>query len=399
MNLISIASALEKIISEVNIGEVVSQQLIDSNNNYLAETIISPIDLPGFNNSAMDGYVFRMEDYENGTRNFIQTLEVKAGDVIPTELLKNQCYRIFTGAPVPANGTLVIMQEHIKNAGDQITIEEEGSAFFQNIRSQGEQIKKGEIALQKGEKLTPAAIGYLASLGLSKVKTYTKPKVSILTTGNELIEAGHSLMRGQIYESNAVMLINGLEQLGFKNIKKYKVVDNYDKTLTLLKRVISENNVVLISGGISVGDYDYVGKTLVEMNVQQLFYKVKQKPGKPLFFGMKKDTVVFALPGNPAASLTCFYVYVRYALELLLGNLNYSVSKTMALTTSNFTKKGDRAQFLKAVYKNGSVEILDGQSSSMLHTFAMSNALCYISEKGTSIKSGDLVETILLPIT
>ncbi len=114
---------------------------------------------------------------------------------------------------------------------------------------------------------------------------------------------------------------------------------------------------------------------------------------------MKKDTVVFALPGNPAASLTCFYVYVRYALELLLGNLNYSVSKTMALTTSNFTKKGDRAQFLKAVYKNGSVEILDGQSSSMLHTFAMSNALCYISEKGTSIKSGDLVETILLPIT
>jgi len=366
----------------------------EARNQVLFEDIKSPMDMPPFRQSAMDGYALNLHDIKQ----YKLMGEIQAGDESHPVLKKGEAFRIFTGAPVPDSANAVIMQEKTSQLNNGVHVDSQ-PVKSHNIRKVGEQIKKGQIALAQGTKLNAASIAFLTTLGIIKVKVYKQPKIAIVVTGNELIEAGHSLMRGQIYESNAVMLINGLEQLGFKNIKKYKVVDNYDKTLTLLKRVISENNVVLISGGISVGDYDYVGKTLVEMNVQQLFYKVKQKPGKPLFFGMKKDTVVFALPGNPAASLTCFYVYVRYALELLLGNLNYSVSKTMALTTSNFTKKGDRAQFLKAVYKNGSVEILDGQSSSMLHTFAMSNALCYISEKGTSIKSGDLVETILLPIT
>ena len=371
---------------EVNVSE--------ARNQVLFEDIKSPMDMPPFRQSAMDGYALNLHDIKQ----YELRGEIQAGDEAHPVLKKGEAFRIFTGAPVPDSANAIIMQEKTSQMNSGVLVHSQ-TLKSHNIREIGEQIKKGQVALPQGTKLNTASIAFLTTLGIIKVKVYKQPKIAIVVTGNELIEAGHSLMRGQIYESNAVMLINGLEQLGFKNIKKYKVVDNYDKTLTLLKRVISENNVVLISGGISVGDYDYVGKTLVEMNVQQLFYKVKQKPGKPLFFGMKKDTVVFALPGNPAASLTCFYVYVRYALELLLGNLNYSVSKTMALTTSNFTKKGDRAQFLKAVYKNGSVEILDGQSSSMLHTFAMSNALCYISEKGTSIKSGDLVETILLPIT
>ena len=371
---------------EVNVSE--------ARNQVLFEDIKSPMDMPPFRQSAMDGYALNLHDIKQ----YELRGEIQAGDEAHPVLKKGEAFRIFTGAPVPDSANAIIMQEKTSQMNSDVLVHSQPLKSH-NIREIGEQIKKGQVALPQGTKLNTASIAFLTTLGIIKVKVYKQPKIAIVVTGNELIEAGHSLMRGQIYESNAVMLINGLEQLGFKNIKKYKVVDNYDKTLTLLKRVISENNVVLISGGISVGDYDYVGKTLVEMNVQQLFYKVKQKPGKPLFFGMKKDTVVFALPGNPAASLTCFYVYVRYALELLLGNLNYSVSKTMALTTSNFTKKGDRAQFLKAVYKNGSVEILDGQSSSMLHTFAMSNALCYISEKGTSIKSGDLVETILLPIT
>jgi len=369
---------------EVNVSE--------ARNQVLFEDIKSPMDMPPFRQSAMDGYALNLHDIKQ----YELRGEIQAGDEAHPVLKKGEAFRIFTGAPVPDSANAIIMQEKTSQMNSGVLVHSQPLKSH-NIREIGEQIKKGQIALAQGTKLNTASIAFLTTLGIIKVKVYKQPKIAIVVTGNELIEAGHPLQRGQIYESNAVMLINSLEELGFKNISKYKVVDDYNKTLTLLKRVISENNVVLISGGISVGDYDYVGKTLVEMNVKQLFYKVKQKPGKPLFFGMKKDTLVFALPGNPAASLTCFYIYVRYALELLLGNLNYSVSKTMALTTSNFIKKGDRAQFLKAVYKNGCVKILDGQSSSMLHTFAMSNALCYISEKGTSIKSGDLVETILLP--
>ncbi|MCH9822718.1 molybdopterin molybdotransferase MoeA [Salibacteraceae bacterium] len=391
MNLISIASALEKIISEVNIGEVVSQQLIDSNNNYLAETIISPIDLPGFNNSAMDGYVFRMEDYENGTRNFIQTLEVKAGDVIPTELLKNQCYRIFTGAPVPANGTLVIMQEHIKNAGDQITIEEEGSAFFQNIRSQGEQIKKGEIALQKGEKLTPAAIGYLASLGLSKVKTYTKPKVSILTTGNELIEAGKPLESGKIYESNAIALASAFRNEGVQPSIISGIPDNYSATLIAIEEQIQKNDFIVLTGGISVGDYDFVGKALDELKVETLFYKVNQKPGKPFFFGKKGHCSIFALPGNPAAAMTCFYYYLRPAIQKFVGARYPKIRPLRLPLSSSFQVKGSRELLLKSKIENGKIEILDGQSSNMMHTFALANAITQIPADKKQYEAGELV--------
>jgi molybdopterin molybdotransferase len=166
----------------------------------------------------------------------------------------------------------------------------------------------------------------------------------------------------------------------------------------LLDEVISTSDVVLVSGGISVGDYDFVGKALEELGVTEFFYKVNQKPGKPLFFGKKEDKIIFALPGNPAASLSCFYVYVISALERLSGNVNFSFNRTQAFSTSNYIKKGNRGQFLKAIYKNGRVEILEGQNSSMLHTFALANALVYLPESAKSITKNDQVEVILLPI-
>ena len=141
-----------------------------------------------------------------------------------------------------------------------------------------------------------------------------------------------------------------------------------------------------------------VGKALVENGVQQLFYKVKQKPGKPLFFGKKEETYVFALPGNPASALSCFYIYANTALQRLSGNLKFKLEKTTARSISNFQKKGDRAQFLKAIYSNDKVQILEGQNSSMIHTFAMANALVYVSEITSEIKVDDTVNVILLPI-
>ena len=208
-----------------------------------------------------------------------------------------------------------------------------------------------------------------------------KPSVAVIVTGNELIEAGNVLKYGLIYESNGVMLTAALTELGYQKVTNYKVEDTYQATFNMLQKVIGSHDVILVTGGISVGDYDFVGLALRDLGVDELFYKVNQKPGKPLFFGKKENKIVFALPGNPAAALTCFYIYVQLALQKISGNLDFSVTVTKAKSKSEFTKKGVRAQFLKAIYKAGSVEILEGQNSSMLHTFASGNALVYLSEE------------------
>ena len=359
----------------------------------LFEDIYSPINMPPFRQSAMDGYALNLHD--GLTYKLIG--EVKAGDGHQPDLKIGDAVRIFTGAPVPDSANSIMMQEKVKSDGNFITIEHQIS-IEHNIRPFGEQVRAGDIALKKGTKLTPAAIGYLISLGITTVSVFKKPNIAIVTTGNELIEAGQKLSYGKIYESNSKMLLSALYGLKFYDVTLHKVEDVYSKTVEKLNAVIKENDLVLITGGISVGDYDFVGKALKELEVEELFYKVKQKPGKPLFYGKKGDTQIFALPGNPAAALSCFYVYVYIALQKMMNRDILELPRIEAISKSNFEKKGDRPQFLKAIYKNGEVEILEGQNSSMLQTFALSNALVYAPETITKIVEGDSIEVIQLPL-
>jgi len=359
----------------------------------LFEDIYSPINMPPFRQSAMDGYALNLHD------GLTYTLigEVKAGDGHQPDLKIGDAVRIFTGAPVPDSANSIMMQEKVKSDGNFITIEHQIS-IEHNIRPFGEQVRAGDIALKKGTKLTPAAIGYLISLGIKTVSVFKKPNIAIVTTGNELIEAGQKLSYGKIYESNSKMLLSALYGLKFYDVTLHNVEDHYSQTVEKLNAVIDENDLVLITGGISVGDYDFVGKALKELEVEELFYKVKQKPGKPLFYGKKGDTQIFALPGNPAAALSCFYVYVYIALQKMMNRDILELPRIEAISKSNFEKKGDRPQFLKAIYKNGEVEILEGQNSSMLQTFALSNALVYAPETITKIVEGDSIEVIQLPL-
>jgi len=359
----------------------------------LFEDIYSPINMPPFRQSAMDGYALNLHD--GLTYKLIG--EVKAGDGHQPDLKIGDAVRIFTGAPVPDSANSIMMQEKVKSDGNFITIEHQIS-IEHNIRPFGEQVRAGDIALKKGTKLTPAAIGYLISLGIKTVSVFKKPNIAIVTTGNELIEAGQKLSYGKIYESNSKMLLSALYGLKFYDVTLHNVEDHYSQTVEKLNAVIDENDLVLITGGISVGDYDFVGKALKELEVEELFYKVKQKPGKPLFYGKKGDTQIFALPGNPAAALSCFYVYVYIALQKMMNRDILELPRIEAISKSNFEKKGDRPQFLKAIYKNGEVEILEGQNSSMLQTFALSNALVYAPETITKIVEGDSIEVIQLPL-
>ena len=359
----------------------------------LFEDIYSPINMPPFRQSAMDGYALNLHD--GLTYKLIG--EVKAGDGHQPDLKIGDAVRIFTGAPVPDSANSIMMQEKVKSDGNFITIEHQIS-IEHNIRPFGEQVRAGDIALKKGTKLTPAAIGYLISLGIKTVSVFKKPNIAIVTTGNELIEAGQKLSYGKIYESNSKMLLSALYGLKFYDVTLHNVEDHYSQTVEKLNAVIDENDLVLITGGISVGDYDFVGKALKELEVEELFYKVKQKPGKPLFYGKKGDTQIFALPGNPAAALSCFYVYVYIALQKMMNRDILELPRIEAISKSNFEKKGDRPQFLKAIYKNGEVEILEGQNSSMLQTFALSNALVYAPETIIKIVEGDSIEVIQLPL-
>ncbi len=392
--MISVSQAIKIITDSVPVNAVEQVSLKDMSNGVLASDVVANINMPPFRQSAMDGYALCIHDKE------VYTLigEVKAGDNHEPVLEKGQAIRIFTGAPVPKTANAVVMQEKVVATNNIITLQN-SVAKNANIRPVGEQITKGKIALKKGTKLTPAAVGYLSSLGVTTVSVYKKPKVAIAVTGNELVVSGNSLLHGQIYESNAIMLKTALSSAIQCSCTVNTIADVYENTKDTIESLLKTNDIVLLTGGISVGDYDFVGKALKALAVEEQFYKIKQKPGKPLFFGKKDNTYVFALPGNPAAALTCFYIYVYPLLQLIMGNKNCHLPTTKEKSATDFIKKGDRAQFLKAHFKNGKVNILEGQSSAMLQTYAIANAFVYVPEHQSNIAINDFVNVIHLPIS
>lgn len=358
----------------------------------LAEAIHAPMALPPFDQSAMDGYALKFGD----GMTYTLVGEVAAGSARQPALQPGQAVRIFTGAAVPEDADAVVQQEWVVAAEETLVLEQLPQ-MRQNIRPKGEQIQKGAVALSIGQVLNPAAIGFLASLGITQVTIFQQPSVRIVVTGDELIPAGQPLLRGQIYESNGIMLQAALKQTGFQEVNVVTVPDDYLTTVTTLQQQLQEADLVIVSGGISVGDYDHVGKALQALEVEEWFYKVRQKPGKPLFMGVKGSCVVFALPGNPAAALTCFYEYVLTALRRAMGDAHFQLLHLQLPLSHAYQRKGGRAQFLKALCTGQAVTILDQQSSAMLQSFAHANAIVYVPLEATNLAAGELVEVHILP--
>ncbi len=389
--MIQVSEAL-KIVAENSSNMPVQKIAVAKALGYvLAETVYSPIDMPPFRQSAMDGYAFIHS--EKHQYDVVSTSQ--AGDHSDINLKENEAVRIFTGAFVPKNADTVVMQEHVMANKDSILVAEMPPQFS-NIRNKGEQIGKEEVVFEANTLITPAAIGFLACLGITEIAVYKKPKVAILVTGNELVKPGKKLPKGKIYESNSVMLEAALQTIGIRKTKVYKVKDNLKATKKALKDILSKYDIVLISGGISVGDYDFVKDALLANGVEELFYKINQKPGKPMFFGSKNDTLVFALPGNPASSLTNFYIYVFPAIKNRMGFSDIHLPKLVRKLNSAYTNTTGKTLFLKALYDETNVTILDSQASSMLNTFAIANSLLIVPNDTENLKKGELVK--LLPI-
>lgn len=365
--------------------------LVQARKHVLSQTLFSPINMPPFRQSAMDGFALCLHD------DLVYEIigEIKAGDSHQLVLLPGQAIKIFTGAAVPFSTQAVIQIEKVTVKGQQLLLETMVKPET-NVRPVGEQIKVGELALEKGTLLNAAAIGFLAGLGFTSVKVFQKPSVAIVVTGNELVKPGSPLEYGKVYESNGIMLESALKESYFDKVNLYEVNDDLENTKNILQQALAENDVVLVSGGISVGDYDFVAAALKELGVETLFYKVNQKPGKPLFAGKQKDKLVFALPGNPAASLTCFYVYVLPTLLILSGKApNYNQSTPIALA-HDYSVNNSRCQFLKANVVGDEVSILSHQASSMLNSFSISNGLVYVPDGSYELKKGDTVEVYVL---
>lgn len=355
----------------------------------LAEAIYSPIHMPPFRQSAMDGYAFAHSDLSK----LAVISSSQAGDYSNLKLEKNEAIRIFTGAYIPDDADTVVMQEHTTATEGTIQIDTMPVPFA-NVRKKGEQIKKGKLVLEKDTIITAAAIGFFACLGIINIKVYSKPKVAILVTGNELIKAGKKLPQGKIYESNSVMLEAALKEVGINKPKVFRVKDSLKATTKMVESCLAHFDVVLISGGISVGDYDFVKEALLQNGVEELFYKINQKPGKPLFFGKKEEKLVFGLPGNPASSLTCFYVYVLPALKKRLGFTDIHLPKMNRKITTAYQNKTGKTLFLKGLYDDECVTILESQSSAMLNTFAVANCFIYIPHTVEGIQENQEVQII-----
>ena len=357
----------------------------------LAEDIASPINMPSYRQSSMDGYALVFgDDLSNKVID-----EVQAGSSKNIPLKKGEAVRIFTGARVPDDADTIVIQEHVSKVEDSIHIEKMPPKNA-NIRPLGEQISKGDIALEKGTVLNEVSVAFLVGLGISKVSVYKKPKVSILVTGNELVRLGNELKEGQIFESNSVSLVLALKKLGVKNVKVHRIKDQLKSTTKAVKKCLKKSDIILISGGISVGEYDFVKQALENNGVTEIFYKVNQRPGKPLWFGTKGNTKVFALPGNPASSLSCFYLYVLPLIKAQLGFSNYHLERKTGVLKEDIINKTGKTLFLKGLLKDAQASVLDGQASSMLRSFAISNALLVVAENIDFIKKGEKITYIEL---
>jgi len=393
--MISVTEAKKIILENVTSLESVTLTLNESAGLILAEDIYATLDIPAFPQSSMDGYAFSFSGWKKNKKLKI-TGEVAAGSKENFTLAEANAVRIFTGAAVPPGADTVVMQEKIKVLNGELIIEDENIQVGNSVRPKGSEIKGGGLAIEKENVLSPAAIGFLAGIGVTEVKVYPNPSISIIITGNELQQPGQPLQHGQVYESNSFALKAILKQLSFDNIQIFYAADKSETVKETLQEALEQSDVVLLTGGISVGDYDFVLQAATGCGVEKLFHKIKQRPGKPLYFGKKESKLVFGLPGNPSSVLTCFYQYVVPALEKL-SKRKIGLQTIKAPLAKTFQKNTGLTHFLKGRFDGKTVTPLDAQESYRLSSFATANCLIQINEEVTLVKEGEIVDVYLLP--
>jgi molybdopterin molybdotransferase len=393
--MISVAEAKNIIRGNTNSLIPAKLPLTESVGLMLADDVFAVSPVPPFPQSAMDGYAFSFKQWQLNKRLKIAG-EVAAGSKEALTIGSGMAARIFTGAVVPSGADTVVMQEKVSVENGELIIHDENISAGANVRIKGAEIESGALALEKGSILSPAAIGLLTGAGVTEVNVYPEPSITIIVTGNELQQPGKPLQYGQVYESGSITLATALQQLHFTRVTIVYAEDDPVIITAKLQMALEQSDLVLLTGGVSVGDYDFTVQATESCGVQKLFHKIKQRPGKPLYFGKKGSKVIFGLPGNPASVLTCFYQYVIPALESL-SRRNIALSMIKVPLAKSFQKAAGLTHFLKGWYDGTTVMLLGAQESFRLSSFAKANCLVQIDEDVTVCEQGEPVDVYLLP--
>ncbi|MGA4446513.1 gephyrin-like molybdotransferase Glp [Ectopseudomonas chengduensis] len=391
--LLPMEAALERLLALADaapIEQVEPVVLAEADGRVLAEPLIAALDLPPWANSAMDGYALRLADCNGQALPISQ--RIQAGTA-PTPLEPGTCARIFTGAPLPEGADTVEMQENVE-------LDEVGRVHFreplkvgQNVRAQGQETRSGEYVLPAGTRLGPIELGLAASLGAARLSVRRRLRVAVLSTGDELVEPGQALGPGQIYNSNRRLLIAWLQRLGCSVVDAGILPDDLQRTREALG-ALGEVDLILSTGGVSVGEADFLGIALREAGELAL-WKLAIKPGKPLTFGHYQGVPVIGLPGNPASTLVTFGLLARPYMLRRLGVQRVEPLGFAVPAGFTWAKPGMRREYLRARLEHGRVVPYANQSSGVLRSAAWAEGLAEVME-GSTLAEGDMLRFIPL---
>ncbi len=353
--------------------------LAEAAGRFLAEAVVSTLDLPPFDNSAMDGYAVRAADVISASAEQPVALrligQVGAGQVFKGGVGLQTCVRLFTGTPLPAGADAVVMQEDTRAEGDTVLVLDRARPW-ENVRLRGEDVKAGAGLVTPGTRLGAGHLGLLAAVGTARVRVARRPRVAIVATGSELRPPGKPLAPGQIYESNRTMLAAMLTACGAEVRPLPLVPDTLTRTRNALQRAFAENDAVVTSGGASVGQLDFVKAAFTELGGSQEFWKVAIKPGKPFVFGTLQGKLLFGLPGNPVSAFVTFLLLVRPALLRWQGATEVALPAHPGTLVEPLVNRGDRRHFVRVrVDAEGRVHSAGIQASHRMHSLAAANAL------------------------
>ncbi len=387
---------IKQFLEPVAETEIVS--LHESLGRITAQDILSPANVPNYDNSAMDGYAFSAQDLNSVQLKVIGT--AFAGKAFNGTVAQGECVRIMTGAAMPQDADTVVMQEKVQRNGDYIQFVETPKPRA-NVRYAGEDLQLGQNVLSAGHLMRPADLGLLASLGIAEVKVYRKLKVAFFSTGDELVAVGQPLASGQVYDSNRYTLFGMLKRLGVDIIDLGAIADDPQQLENTLLNAAAQADVIITSGGVSVGEADYM-KELLSKHGQVMFWKIAMKPGRPLAYGKVGKAHYFGLPGNPVAVMVTFYQFVRDALMTLMGQAEQSPLPMFTVEcTAPIKKLSGRTEYQRGILYTDEtgcwkVKPTGAQGSAILSSMSLAN--CFIVLDGTvgNLEAGAMVQVQVL---
>lgn len=386
--------ALQEMLASVsNQQAVISVETPQALGHILATDVTSPVNVPAFNNSAMDGYAFRAADHTQGEPLTLVGTAF-AGSPFEAEIPSGACIRIMTGAPVPAALDTVEMQENVTAQGDLITFHQ-AIKPGQHVRSKGEDIQLGQTVLAKGKRLTPRDIPLIASLGIAEVAVYQPLTVAIFSTGDELKPVGTPLQHGQIYDSNRYSLHAVLQNFNVNIIDHGIIPDDLDALRATFHQANEQADVVITSGGVSVGEADYT-KTVLDELGEIGFWKLAIKPGKPFAFGKLKNSVFFGLPGNPVSALVTLVQLAIPTMQAMAGETPTPATRFNAISQTAFRKSPGRTDFQRGIYhvnEHGQIEVAStgSQGSGVFSSMSVSNCFIILEQERGAVAAGETV--------